>query len=513
MSGKIPTIAEADITIDSHRSWIGYAALQHVLECEAPLREPCAVSSGHVRGSVRLDKGIRLYDRRYRPDSEVAGHLFFALKHETLDLLVLKEILVRLGSETVTATVQNHQQKQLARKLWFLYEWLTAEKLPLDDAESRIRYVPLLDSRQYFTGPNRPSARHRIIDNLSGSRSFCPVIRKTEVLIKFINDDLSNKVREVMGRTSREVWRRAASFMLLADSRASFAIEGERPPRNRIERWAQVIQKSGNRPLSMTEILNMHEALIQDHRFVTKGFRTEGVFLGERDRSGEPQPEFIGACPQDIESLMQGLLDSHRIMSPGSVDPVIHAAAIAFGLVFIHPFEDGNGRMHRALIHQILTERSFAPPGIVFPVSAVMLERIEEYQRVLREFTLPLMRGIQWQPTEKGNVEVLNDTADLYRYGDYTAIAEFLYRSVEQTISELLPKEVHYLTCYDKARQVIANRIDMPANQIRNLIMFITQNDMKLSLKRREKEFAALTDEEVSAIESDVARAFSMQEM
>ncbi|RNA64831.1 cell filamentation protein Fic [Prosthecochloris sp. ZM_2] len=512
MPGKIPTISEAAVTIDSHRSWIGYAALQHVLKCEAPLREPCAVSSGHVRGSVRLDKGIRLHDQRYRPDSDVAGHLFFALKHETLDLLVLKKILVRLGSETVTEIVKSYQQKQLARKLWFLYEWLTAEKLPLDDAESRIRYVPLLDSRQYFTGPNRPSTRHRIIDNLPGNRSFCPVIRKTEVLQKFIALDLSNKVREVMGKTSRDVWRRTASFLLLADSRASFAIEGERPPRNRIERWAQVIQKSGNRPLSMIEILNMHEALIQDHRFVAKGFRTEGVFLGERDRLGEPQPEFIGSRPQDIESLIQGVVDSHRIMAEALMDPVIHASAIAFGLVFIHPFEDGNGRMHRALIHQILTERGFAPPGIVFPVSAVMLERIEEYQHILREFSSPLMHSIQWQPTEKGNVEVLNDTADLYRYGDYTAIAEFLYRSVEQTISELLPKEVHYLTCYDKAQKAIGNRIDMPANQIRNLIMFITQNNMKLSLRRRQKEFSALSDEEVNAIESDVSRAFSVED-
>ncbi|UZJ39791.1 Fic family protein [Prosthecochloris sp. SCSIO W1102] len=513
MPGKIPTIPEAGITIDSHRSWVGYAALQHVLKCEAPLKgPPCAVSAGHVRGSVRFDKGIRLYDQRYRPDSDVAGHLFFTLKHETLDLLVLKEILVRLGSETVTEIIKSYQQKQLARKLWFLHEWLTAEKLPLDNAKSRIRYVPLLDSRQYFTGPNRPSVRHRIIDNLLGNRSFCPVIRKTEVLHKFIALDISNKVIEVMGKTSRDVWRRAASFLLLADSRASFAIEGERPPRNRIERWAQVIQKSGNRPLSMTEILNMHDALIQDNRFVTKGFRTEGVFLGERDRLGEPQPEFIGARPQDIETLMHGLVDSHHIMTEASIDPVIHAATIAFGLVFIHPFEDGNGRMHRALIHQILTERSFAPPGIVFPVSAIMLERIEEYQRVLRDFTLPLMHGIQWRPTEKGNVEVLNDTADTYRYGDYTAIAEFLYRSVEQTTSELLPQEVHYLTCYDKAQKAIGNRIDMPANQIRDLIMFITQNDMKLSLHRRQKEFSALSDEEVEAIESDVSRAFTMQD-
>ena len=39
-----------------------------------------------------------------------------------------------------------------------------------------------------------------------------------------------------------------------------------------------------------------------------------------------------------------------------------------------------------------------------------------------------------------------------------------------------------------------------------------TQNAMKLPLRRRQKEFAALSDEEVLAIESDVAQAFSVQE-
>ena len=71
---------------------------------------------------------------------------------------------------------------------------------------------------------------------------------------------LGAQVQAVMGRTAPDVWRRAASFLLLADSRASFAIEGERPARNRIERWAQVIQQAGRQALSMDEILRMHDA-------------------------------------------------------------------------------------------------------------------------------------------------------------------------------------------------------------------------------------------------------------
>ena len=96
MPNTIQSISDCEITIDASRRWVGYAALQRSLGTELPLREPCAVATGHVRGSVRLENGIRVYDQRYRPEGNVAGHIFFALKHETLDLLVLKSILIKL---------------------------------------------------------------------------------------------------------------------------------------------------------------------------------------------------------------------------------------------------------------------------------------------------------------------------------------------------------------------------------------------------------------------------------
>jgi Fic family protein len=63
---------------------------------------------------------------------------------------------------------------------------------------------------------------------------------------------------------------------------------------------------------------------------------------------------------------------------------VLKAAATAFGFVYIHPFQDGNGRLHRCLIHHVLMERKFTPPGIVFPVSSVMLTRIDNYRDSLQ---------------------------------------------------------------------------------------------------------------------------------
>jgi Fic family protein len=60
-----------------------------------------------------------------------------------------------------------------------------------------------------------------------------------------------------------------------------------------------------------------------------------------------------------------------------SSDPVVAAAMLAFGFVYVHPFEDGNGRIHRYLI---LAKRGFNPPGMVFPVSATILDRIDDYK-------------------------------------------------------------------------------------------------------------------------------------
>ena len=36
------------------------------------------------------------------------------------------------------------------------------------------------------------------------------------------------------------------------------------------------------------------------------------------------------------------------------LNPVIAAAVLAFGFVYIHPFVDGDGRIHRDLIHHVL---------------------------------------------------------------------------------------------------------------------------------------------------------------
>jgi hypothetical protein len=205
---------------------------------------------------------------------------------------------------------------------------------------------------------------------------------------------------------------------------------------------------------------------------------------------------------------MGGLLEANDRMLTDGVDPVLEAAATAFGFVYIHPFQDGNGRMHRCLIHYVLTERRFTPPGMVFPVSTVMLDRLEDYRTTLQSHSGPLMPFIEWRPTPERNVEVLNETADLYRYFDCTEEAEFLYTCVRRTVEYDMPREVDYLRRHDEAIERIMNAVEMPDRVAENLLLFIRKNHGTLSKKRREGEFHALRDDEVTLIEGFVKDAF-----
>jgi hypothetical protein len=460
-----------------------------------------------VRGSQRQEGGWTVFDKRYWPGDNFADHLTFALRHETIDLLILKRLFDAVPQAEVEALIHAAPTGITARRAWYLYEILTSRILAVDDVPA-VAAIDLLDPKAYFTGKPRLSRRHRVRDNLLGHGRFCPIIRRTKALESAVRLDLAAKAREIVGRTGAYLVARAAGFMLLADSRASFEIEGERPPRSRLERWGRAVLQAGKHQLTLDEILRLHGVLIEDTRFVRPGLRSDGVFLGERDHQGNPLPEFVGARPADLPDLMTGLLAANDRMRDDGLDAVLQAAATAFGFVYVHPFEDGNGRVHRCLIHHVLAERKCTPPGMVFPVSSVMLDRIDDYRTTLRDHSRPLMPFIDWRPTPQHNVEIRNDTADLYRYPDCTGAAEFLYACVARTVEHDLPNEIDYLCRYDDAVHRIVETVEMPDRLAQNLLMFIRQNHGKLPKNRRIGDYRALRDEEVTRLERIVRDAF-----
>ena len=497
-------------TVPAGSKLVGWSLLAHHFGIPAPVRKPSCVSDQHVRGSSRQDEEWTVFDRRYWPGEGLFDHLSFALRNEPIDLLIIKRVLEALPKAKLTAFIREAPTGIPNRRAWYLYETLTGRTLDVKDAPNVVA-VDLLDPAAYFTGKARSSKRHRVRDNLLGSGRFSPIIRRTDALEEFVALDLSAKARETVGRTGAHLVARAASFLLLADSRASFEIEGERPPRNRLERWGRAVLQAGKHPLSLDEIVRLQRILMGDSRFTQVGLRSDGVFLGERAYNADPLPEFIGARPKDLGDLMAGLLEANNRMREDELDPVLKAAATAFAFVYIHPFQDGNGRMHRCLIHHVLAERKFTPPGMVFPVSSVMLDRIDDYRNTLQGHSGPLMPFIEWRPTPLRNVEVLNDTADLYRYYDCTEEAEFLYSCVRRTVDEDLPREIAYLRRHDEAIRRIMDVVEMPDRIAEDLVGYVRENKGTLAKKRRRGEFKKLRDDEVALIEGIVREVFQSE--
>ncbi len=396
--------------------------------------------------------------------------------------------------------VKDQPTGSYARRIWFLYEWLTGRKLDLPDA-TRCSFVDALDSEIQFAVPGQRSPRHRVRDNLPGTPHFCPLVFRTEALARLLEQDLAARAQAIIAPVPADILARAAAFLLLEDCKSSFAIEGEQPPWSRIERWGQAIGQAGRTPLDLDGLLRLQRLLIGDARFVQLGLRSEGGFVGQHDRrTGTPIPSHISARPEDLPDLIDGLLTFvGKISQP--LDPVIASACAAFGFVYIHPFEDGNGRLHRYLIHHVLTERGFNPHGLIFPVSAVILRLIDDYLRVLETHSRSILPLTEWQPTPKGNVLVLNDTGDFYSYFDATPHAEFLYRCVQTTIDEDLPNETAFLQAYDRFAALAQELVDMPGHTLDLLFRFLRQNNGTLSKRARSREFSQLTDEEISEIE------------
>lgn len=72
---------------------------------------------------------------------------------------------------------------------------------------------------------------------------------------------------------------------------------------------------------------------------------------------------------------------------------------------------------------------------MVFPVPSVMPDRSDDCRTALQARSAPLMPFIDWRPTVERNPEVLNETADLYRYFDCMGEAELCIRASDSPLS------------------------------------------------------------------------------
>ena len=463
-------------------------------------------------GIHRIDSsgGIveEIYPPTYWPGDSVSDHLEFALKYDGVNLAILACLFQSVAEGDLLDYVQSKPTGKYARRLWFLYEFLTGKRFPLDDLK-RGNYIDLLEPNEYYTVTlSNQIRRQRINDNLLGDSRFCPTIRRTEPLREFEMADLPNRCRQVVSTYSPELLKRALGYLYTKETKSSFEIERVKPTSTRTERFVSLLQLAEQKDFcDKTQLIALQNRIV-DPRFRDSDYRVNQNYIGETIAWRNEKIHFACPKPEDLVDLMDGLIVAHKRMEAGDVSAVVHAVAIAFGFVFLHPFEDGNGRIHRFLIHNILARTGFTPEGVMFPISAFMLKNPGDYDASLEAFSRQLMPLVDYSLDEDGRMTVHNDTATWYRYIDMTPQVEALFRFIDRTIETELTSELAFLANYDKTKKAIQDIVDMPDRRIDLFIRFCLQNNGQLSARKRSSYFDFLSEEEIVRMEQAVQSAY-----
>lgn len=482
---------------------LGYQALvkKYQLQVIPHHRSSYLLNAGVQRVETRGHHVKTFYPASYWPGTSDGEQLEFALKYEGLNLAILACLFQVVPASELSGYVHSKPTGKYARRLWFLYEYLTGQRLDLEDVRQG-NYVDLLEPDAYYTAsqPEKVS-RQRINNNLPGHAEFCPLVRKTEVLLRFEAEDLPKRCQELISGYSAELLRRALNYLYSRETRSSFEIEHESPSTDRQERFIRLLQLAEKEDFCHKEALIEVQNLIVDPRYQEADYRSNQNYVGETVNWQRETIHFVTPKPEDLSLLMRGLIQAHQHMSRQDLSPVVHAAVIAYGFVFLHPFEDGNGRIHRFLVHNILARRQFSPEGIMFPVSAAMLRHRQAYEASLDAFSTALMPLIDYTLDQDGQMRVHNQTAHWYRYLDLTLQAEALFVFIEQTLEQELVPELEFLLNYDACKQAIQQIVDLPDRRLDLVIKCCQQNQGQLSPAKRQKLFSELSDAEVNAIE------------
>ena len=146
----------------------GYAELIHRYSLEVIPnwhRSMIAFSGTHT---TKTTDGIveEVYPLKYWPGEELGDHLEFALKYDGVNLEILAVLLEALDEKEILQYVASKPTGKYARRIWYLFEFLTSKMIPLDNL-SQGNYVYILDPDRYYTvNPALKIQRQRVNDNL-----------------------------------------------------------------------------------------------------------------------------------------------------------------------------------------------------------------------------------------------------------------------------------------------------------------------------------------------------------
>ena len=484
----------------------GYAWLiEHFRIPHFPLSHASQIGKVKSKTTDGVGRVSEVFSSSYWPGDEPLNHVVFALKYDGVDLALLATLFLRLDPNDIALWVDRQPTSKYTRLIGFLYEYLLMRTLPLEDRRKG-NYVDALDPERYVTDakPVRIE-RWRVNNNLLGSKWFCPIIRRTPGVEKAENLAIQERLESLQQQYPPALFQRALNYAYYKETRSSYAIEQEEPTPQRTERFVALLYEAGQVRLpwhtlfTETELVPLQNAIV-DERYREPGFRKIQNYVGQQRGLKEMRVHYVCPPPDLIDRLIRGLA---VCATEVEILPVVKAALLSFAFVLIHPFEDGNGRLHRFLIHDTLARTDFVREGLLLPVSAVMLRKRDEYDRALERFSRPLLALADYKLSPEAELTLLNATEmePFYCFPDLTFAVEYLAPVIQESIERDLADELRYLESYDTVREAIRQIVDMPDQKLDRLLLFLNQNRGRLS-KRKRDTFAEISDDELRQIET-----------
>ena len=492
---------------------LGYQALIQRYELQVPpldqvyLLSPKTGITKHIFAADGTER-IEIPRNRYTDSDDLTSVITFALKRERLNLTVLAALFEH---DEPLALIQrwltDAPTSSYSRLAAFLAKWLAEAhfEFTLPAGAPRVR---VLDANQYITGPEEMDSQFGVVNNLLGTRAFCPMVRLTDNLKVLWGKNLREKVTKAIAALDPEVLARAIDYLYLAETRSTYSIEKEVPSAQRAEKFRRLLESAGE-PGRLTEeqLCNWQNSIISAY-VAEASYRTTQNWLS---RSGRLQniADFIPPPPAHVESMMDGVAKLAQMGAENTIDPAVAATCAAFGLVFVHPFRDGNGRLHRFLLHHILRQAGYTPPGVVLPLSARMLSSLETYSRLLKAYSQPRTALLDYVLDDDSQTIFIRSPQPRWLYAsfDATALCEFILTCIEQCVEQDLAQEVKYLQAYDSAVARLEAWLDLPQSKLSLLIRLVAQGNGEIS-QRKKKLFEELPAELLAKAEAIIADEF-----
>lgn len=486
---------------------LGYEFVRESLGLQAvPPRRPAL-----LKPVTRIEPGDSFIGipRHVAPQTaDPLAHLLFALKHEGTQLQILAQALPRVDPGALVAELRRAPSGGYIRILCSLWERFTGRELSDLPAVSGPT-VPVFDPARHVTGPDRRDARWRVAFNGLGSLRWCATVERTPWLDKAMASDVLGRTQAFIAALGGGMMDRALGWAYLHETEDSFAIERETPTEDRARTFIALLQQAHDgRDLSEDYLVELQNSALSNPYDKAVQFRTGQNWLRSAAR-GAAGVSYVPPPPELVPELMDDLM-AFANAAPTRIDPIVAAAIASFGLVFIHPFMDGNGRLSRFLFHQALCSSGRLPQGMLLPVSVAMKRHEDEYLAVLQRYSRPVREfwNVRWIDEGEYDLQFRGDTG-LYRYWDATACVEFGYRMAEQALEVDLRQETEFLARYDAVAKAVGERFDVRGNDLATLILSCLDQGGTVS-KHRRKQFQGRVPEGLfEAIEKATLKALS----